>query len=76
MRTLSADWMANSSKTEPEQQSMHLDSDETRQNTFYPRPVAPTAAQVSLVFMDFCRISSFYPIFIFGAKFEYTDFYC
>jgi cytoplasmic FMR1 interacting protein len=47
MRTLSADWMANSNKTEPELQSMHHDSDEIRQNIFYPRPVAPTAAQVS-----------------------------
>jgi cytoplasmic FMR1 interacting protein len=46
MRTLSADWMANTSKADPEQRSLHQETEEMRQNTFYPRPVAPTAAQV------------------------------
>lgn len=46
MRTLSADWMANTSKAVPELHSMHQENEDTRQNTFYPRPVAPTAAQV------------------------------
>lgn len=46
MRTLSADWMANTSKAEPELHSMHQENEDMRQNTFYPRPVAPTAAQV------------------------------
>jgi cytoplasmic FMR1 interacting protein len=58
MRTLSADWMANSNKTEPELQSMHHDSDETRQNTFYPRPVAPTAAQIHCLQFLICEIVS------------------
>jgi cytoplasmic FMR1 interacting protein len=46
MRTLSADWMANTSKADPEQRSLHQETAEMRQSTFYPRPVAPTAAQV------------------------------
>ncbi|KAG2554842.1 hypothetical protein PVAP13_9KG584400 [Panicum virgatum] len=50
MRTLSADWMANTSKADPEQHSLHQETEEMRQNTFYPRPVAPTAAQVDLCF--------------------------
>ncbi|KAJ4753442.1 Cytoplasmic FMR1-interacting protein [Rhynchospora pubera] len=58
MRTLSADWMANSSKTEPELQSMHHDSDEARQNTFYPRPVAPTAAQIHCLQFLICELVS------------------
>lgn len=48
MRTLSADWMANNSRPEAEQQSMHHVGEESRGNIFYPRAVAPTAAQVSL----------------------------
>ncbi|KAJ4842204.1 hypothetical protein Tsubulata_005850 [Turnera subulata] len=44
MRTLSADWMANTSKPESELQSHG--GDESKGNFFYPRPVAPTAAQV------------------------------
>ena len=47
MRTLSADWMANTSKPESEFQSIQHGGDESRANFFYPRPVAPTAAQVS-----------------------------
>ncbi|XWS42621.1 hypothetical protein CRYUN_Cryun16bG0029500 [Craigia yunnanensis] len=46
MRTLSADWMANTSKPESEFQSIQHGGDESRANFFYPRPVAPTAAQV------------------------------
>ncbi|KAK6243411.1 hypothetical protein QUC31_009820 [Theobroma cacao] len=46
MRTLSADWMANSSKPESEYQSLQHGGDESRGNFFYPRPVAPTATQV------------------------------
>ncbi|URD95893.1 Cytoplasmic Fragile-X interacting family [Musa troglodytarum] len=46
MRTLSADWMANTSKAEPELHSLHQENEETKQSAFYPRPVAPTAAQV------------------------------
>ncbi|XP_030959576.1 protein PIR isoform X3 [Quercus lobata] len=46
MRTLSADWMANTSKSEPELQSLQHGGDESKSNFFYPRPVAPTAAQI------------------------------
>ncbi|XP_039043565.1 protein PIR [Hibiscus syriacus] len=46
MRTLSADWMANTSKPESEFQSSQHGGDESRGSFFYPRPVAPTAAQV------------------------------
>ncbi|XAR64870.1 hypothetical protein NMG60_11008753 [Bertholletia excelsa] len=46
MRTLSADWMANTSKSEPELQTMQLGGEESKGNFFFPRPVAPTAAQV------------------------------
>ncbi|XP_021643209.2 protein PIR isoform X3 [Hevea brasiliensis] len=44
MRTLSADWMANTSKTESELQSHG--GEDSKGNFFSPRPVAPTAAQV------------------------------
>ncbi|KAJ6422699.1 hypothetical protein OIU84_027632 [Salix udensis] len=44
MRTLSADWMANTSKPESDLQSHG--GDESKGNFFYPRPVAPTATQV------------------------------
>ncbi|KAK9291789.1 hypothetical protein L1049_019739 [Liquidambar formosana] len=46
MRTLSADWMANTSKPESELQSLQHGGEESKSNFFYPRPVAPTAAQV------------------------------
>ncbi|KAL4637812.1 hypothetical protein ACB092_03G103200 [Castanea dentata] len=46
MRTLSADWMANTSKSEPELQSLQHGGEESKVNFFYPRPVAPTAAQI------------------------------
>ncbi|PKI38715.1 hypothetical protein CRG98_040893 [Punica granatum] len=46
MRTLSADWMANTSKPETESQSLQPGGDESRANFFYPRSVPPTAAQV------------------------------
>ncbi|KAL9381905.1 hypothetical protein Peur_024940 [Populus x canadensis] len=44
MRTLSADWMANTSKPESDLQSHG--GDESKGSFFYPRPVAPTATQV------------------------------
>lgn len=46
MRTLSADWMANTSKPESELQSLNHGGEESKATYFYPRPVAPTAAQV------------------------------
>ncbi|KAL2538706.1 Protein PIR [Forsythia ovata] len=46
MRTLSADWMANTSKLDSDMQSFQQGGEENRGNFFYPRPVAPTAAQV------------------------------
>ncbi|KAK4596719.1 hypothetical protein RGQ29_014667 [Quercus rubra] len=46
MRTLSADWMANTSKSEPELQALQHGGEESKSNFFYPRPVAPTAAQI------------------------------
>ncbi|XP_016674422.1 protein PIR isoform X2 [Gossypium hirsutum] len=46
MRTLSADWMANTNKPDSEFQSLQHGGDESRGNFFYPRPVAPTTAQV------------------------------
>ncbi|KAI4369469.1 hypothetical protein MLD38_017906 [Melastoma candidum] len=46
MRTLSADWMANTSRTETDSHSAQTGGDESRGNFFFPRPVAPTAAQV------------------------------
>ncbi|CAA6666502.1 unnamed protein product [Spirodela intermedia] len=45
MRTLSADWMANTNKPEVELLSLPNETEETKRSTFYPRPVAPTAAQ-------------------------------
>ncbi|CAI0385291.1 unnamed protein product [Linum tenue] len=44
MRTLSADWMANTSKGEVDIQSQG--AEDSKGNFFYPRPVAPTVAQV------------------------------
>ncbi|CAN1233835.1 Protein PIR [Linum perenne] len=44
MRTLSADWMANTSKGEGDIQSQG--PEESKGIFFYPRPVAPTVAQV------------------------------
>ncbi|KAJ1414662.1 Cytoplasmic FMR1-interacting [Sesbania bispinosa] len=46
MRTLSADWMANTNKSESELQSSQHGGEESKTNIFYPRAVAPTAAQV------------------------------
>lgn len=46
MRTLSADWMANTSKPDPEMHSSQHTGEESKGNFFYPRPVAPTAAQI------------------------------
>ncbi|KAJ9553196.1 hypothetical protein OSB04_017241 [Centaurea solstitialis] len=46
MRTLSADWMANTSKPESELQTSQHGGEESKGNLFYPRAVAPTAAQV------------------------------
>ncbi|GAB4835449.1 hypothetical protein Ancab_000356 [Ancistrocladus abbreviatus] len=46
MRTLAADWMANTSKPETELQPLQQEVEDSRGSYFYPRPVAPTAAQV------------------------------
>ncbi|KAL8171856.1 hypothetical protein V2J09_023660 [Rumex salicifolius] len=46
MRTLSADWMANTSQPENDLQPLQQEDQENRGNYFYPRPVAPTTAQV------------------------------
>ncbi|KAK9087624.1 hypothetical protein Syun_030018 [Stephania yunnanensis] len=46
MRTLSADWMANTSKSETDIHSSQHGGEESKSNLFYTRPVAPTAAQV------------------------------
>lgn len=48
MRTLSADWMANTNKSESELQSSQHGGEESKANIFYPRAVAPTAAQVCI----------------------------
>ncbi|KAG8073434.1 hypothetical protein GUJ93_ZPchr0006g43364 [Zizania palustris] len=58
MRTLSADWMANTSKADPEQHSLHQETEEMRQSTFYPRPVAPTAAQIHCLQFLICELVS------------------
>lgn len=54
MRTLSADWMANTSKSESG--SLQQGGEESKANFFYPRPVAPTAAQVSRIIKFFHAI--------------------
>lgn len=46
MRTLSADWMANTSKPETDMQTFQHRGEESRVSFFYPRPVAPTSAQI------------------------------
>ncbi|XP_073290091.1 protein PIR isoform X2 [Primulina huaijiensis] len=46
MRTLSADWMANTSRPEPDMQTFQHGGEESRVSFFYPRPVAPTSAQI------------------------------
>jgi hypothetical protein len=51
MRTLSADWMANTSKPESDLQSHG--GDESKGSFFYPRPVAPTATQVLLIYSTY-----------------------
>ena len=56
MRTLSADWMANTSKPESDLQSFPHAGEESKVNFFYPRPVAPTAAQVYLQFICLCSM--------------------
>lgn len=59
MRTLSADWMANTNKSESELQSSQHGGEESKANIFYPRAVAPTAAQVyivSILFLPCCLI--------------------
>lgn len=45
MRTLSADWMANTAKQDTELQPLQ-DGEEGRGSSLHPRPVAPTPAQV------------------------------
>lgn len=49
MRTLSADWMANTNKSESELPSSQHGGEESKGNFFYPRAVAPTAAQVCII---------------------------
>lgn len=56
MRTLSADWMANTNKPDSEFQSLQHGGDESRGDFFYPRPVAPTAAQVSSLQVLVCML--------------------
>ncbi|KAI3819039.1 hypothetical protein L1987_12861 [Smallanthus sonchifolius] len=46
MRTLSADWMANTAKPESELHASQHGGEENKGNLFFPRAVAPTAAQV------------------------------
>uniref|UniRef100_A0A803KNN6 CYRIA/CYRIB Rac1 binding domain-containing protein n=1 Tax=Chenopodium quinoa TaxID=63459 RepID=A0A803KNN6_CHEQI len=46
MRTLSADWMANTSKQENDLPSLQQEGEESKGSYLYPRPAAPTAAQV------------------------------
>lgn len=58
MRTLSADWMANTSRQETEIHSSHQESEEPRPNIFYPRQVAPTAAQVHCLQFLICELVS------------------
>lgn len=54
MRTLSADWMANTSKPDSDMQTFQHGGEESRVSFFYPRPVAPTSAQVGLVNLSYC----------------------
>jgi len=49
MRTLSADWMANTNKSESELHSSQHGGEESKANIFYPRAVAPTTAQVCIL---------------------------
>ncbi|VFQ78892.1 unnamed protein product [Cuscuta campestris] len=46
MRTISADWMANTTRPDSDVHPFSHGGEENRGNFFYPRPVAPTAAQV------------------------------
>jgi len=62
MRTLSADWMANTNKSESELQSSQHGGEDSKANIFYPRAVAPTTAQVCIVFNSLC--SSFIVCYI------------
>lgn len=57
MRTLSADWMANTSKPESELQSHG--GEDSKMNFFFPRPVAPTAAQVFNSFLPIIHACPF-----------------
>ncbi|XP_020259945.1 protein PIR [Asparagus officinalis] len=58
MRTLSADWMANTSKSEQEFHSLHQENEENKQNMIFPRPVAPTVAQVHCLQFLICELVS------------------
>lgn len=60
MRTLSADWMANSSKPDSEMQGFQNGGEESRGTFFYPRPVAPTAAQVCAVICHYISLDDEY----------------
>ncbi|KAI0493637.1 hypothetical protein KFK09_023758 [Dendrobium nobile] len=56
MRTLSADWMANTSRHDTELHALRQEGEEPRPNIFYPRPVAPTAAQVHCLQFLICEL--------------------
>ncbi|KAH9326419.1 hypothetical protein KI387_006597, partial [Taxus chinensis] len=45
MRTIAADWMANTIRPESEQNALRRGGDDSTVVSFQPRPVAPTAAQ-------------------------------
>ncbi|KAK8965771.1 Protein PIR [Platanthera guangdongensis] len=58
MRTLSADWMANTSRHETEVLALGQESQEPRPNIFHPRQVGPTAAQVHCLQFLICELVS------------------
>ncbi|XP_020575203.1 protein PIR [Phalaenopsis equestris] len=58
MRTLSADWMANTNKHDAELHVSHQEGEMSRPNIFYPRPVALTAAQVHCLQFLICELVS------------------
>ncbi|XP_074559467.1 protein PIR [Curcuma longa] len=58
MRTLAADWMANTNRGDPELRSLPQENEEIKQVAFYPRPVAPTTAQVHCLQFLICELVS------------------
>lgn len=63
MRTLSADWMANTGRPESDLQPLQHGGEESKGNFFYPRPVAPTAAQVPVHYICLCALCVTDPLF-------------